>query len=263
MLPTYNERENIKDMLEQIFSLGKDFHILVVDDSSPDGTPEIVRREMKAHRRLHLLTRLVKRGIGSAYKDGFGYVLQKIKPSLIVQMDADFSHSPGDIPKLLRHLGDHDVAVGSRYIAGSRVTGWPLKRRLISFIVNFFARIFTGLPQRDVSSGFKCFKKSALEKINLKEIHSNNRSFQFELLRLFQAAGCWIAEVPINFSNRLRGKDKFGFCEAVDFTLTLFYLARRRLLMATNIRAQRLPKLHPTPTHSTFTRNPVGSATHL
>lgn len=225
ILPTYNERENIGLMLPQLLSLGRNFHVLVVDDSSPDGTSKIVSSLMKKETRLYLIVRTKKTGIGSAYKAGFAYAIQKIKPDVIIQMDADFSHRPQDVLKLLEKMGEYDVVVGSRYVLGSAISRWPIRRRIVSKAVNFFAKLITGLPEKDVSSGFKCFKKSALTGIRVDKLISNNRSFQFELLYQFKQAGLKIVEVPICFANRRRGKDTFSILETFDFIHVLFSYA--------------------------------------
>jgi len=231
IIPTYNERENLKGLLPQILLLEKNIHVLIVDDASPDGTSDEVRHMMKKNRRLHLITRPNKRGIGSAYRDAFAYSMIKIRPDVIIQMDADFSHAPADILRLLGNIGSYDVIVGSRYVRGGRIRGWPIRRRLVSESVNFFAKIATGLPEKDVSSGFKCFRSGALALIRLGDIRSNDRSFQFELLYQFKKAGLNVLEVPIDFTERIRGEEKFSITEAYDFVRTLipYFTSRGRL----------------------------------
>jgi len=170
IIPTYNEKENIRDIISAIFSLGQDFHVLVVDDSSPDGTAEIVKtlqNEFPAH--LHLSVRKAKNGLGKAYLHGFGWALRH-NYDYIFEMDADFSHNPNDLPKLLEACQNADMSIGSRYCKGVNVVNWPMSRVLLSYFASKYVRFILGIPIHDTTAGFVCFSRKALENIGLDKI---------------------------------------------------------------------------------------------
>ena len=205
--PTYNERKNIRELVSTLFELNPDFHILVVDDSSPDGTAEIVEELQADCANLHLLSRNEKTGLGSAYIAGFNYALERDYEA-VVQMDADMSHDPKDVPLLIEAIENADLAIGSRYISGINVVNWPLQRLIISYGANIYTRLVTRLPVRDATGGFKCWRREALEAINLDGVRSQGYSFQIEMTYRAWLKGFRIMEIPIIFVDRTVGESK-------------------------------------------------------
>ncbi len=205
--PTYNERKNIRELVSTLFELNPDFHILVVDDSSPDGTAEIVEKLQADCANLHLLSRNEKTGLGSAYIAGFNYALERDYEA-VVQMDADMSHDPKDVPLLIEAIENADLAIGSRYISGINVVNWPLHRLIISYGANIYTRLVTRLPVRDATGGFKCWRREALEGIDLNGIRSQGYSFQIEMTYRAWLKGFRITEIPIIFVDRTIGESK-------------------------------------------------------
>ena len=205
--PTYNERKNIHELISTLFELNPDFHILVVDDSSPDGTAEIVEKLQADCANLHLLSRNEKTGLGSAYIAGFNYALERDYEA-VVQMDADMSHDPKDVPLLIEAIENADLAIGSRYISGINVVNWPLQRLIISYGANIYTRLVTRLPVRDATGGFKCWRREALEAINLDGVRSQGYSFQIEMTYRAWLKGFRITEIPIIFVDRTVGESK-------------------------------------------------------
>ncbi|MGO4258678.1 polyprenol monophosphomannose synthase [Marmoricola sp. RAF53] len=208
VIPTYNERENIDAILNRVLAV-TDSDILVVDDSSPDGTASLVAGRPERGRRVHLVVRAEKTGLGAAYREGFAWVLDH-GYGRIVQMDADLSHPPERVPALLAALDDHDVAVGSRYVAGGGVRNWALGRRLISWAGNQYVRLVLGLPVRDATAGFKAFRAEALASIGALGSHSNGYCFQIENTWQAVRHGLSVVEVPITFTDRTRGESKMS-----------------------------------------------------
>ena len=205
--PTYNERKNIRELVSTLFELNPDFHILVVDDSSPDGTAEIVEELQADCANLHLLSRNEKTGLGSAYIAGFNYALERDYEA-VVQMDADMSHDPKDVPLLIETIENADLAIGSRYISGINVVNWPLQRLIISYGANIYTRLVTRLPVRDATGGFKCWRREALDAINLDGVRSQGYSFQIEMTYRAWLKGFRITEIPIIFVDRTVGESK-------------------------------------------------------
>ena len=205
--PTYNERKNIRELVSTLFELNPDFHILVVDDSSPDGTAEIVEELQADCANLHLLSRNEKTGLGSAYIAGFNYALERDYEA-VVQMDADMSHDPKDVPLLIEAIENADLAIGSRYLSGINVVNWPLQRLIISYGANIYTRLVTRLPVRDATGGFKCWRREALEAINLNGVRSQGYSFQIEMTYRAWLKGFRITEIPIIFVDRTVGESK-------------------------------------------------------
>ena len=205
--PTYNERKNIRELVSTLFELNPDFHILVVDDSSPDGTAEIVEEFQADCANLHLLSRNEKTGLGSAYIAGFNYALERDYEA-VVQMDADMSHDPKDVPLLIETIENADLAIGSRYISGINVVNWPLQRLIISYGANIYTRLVTRLPVRDATGGFKCWRREALEAINFDDVRSQGYSFQIEMTYRAWLKGFRITEIPIIFVDRTVGESK-------------------------------------------------------
>ncbi|MDZ7370551.1 MAG: polyprenol monophosphomannose synthase [candidate division KSB1 bacterium] len=210
IVPTYNERENIERLLRTLLDLPViGLEVLVVDDASPDGTGQVVEAIAEKEPRVHLLRRPGKLGLGSAYIAGFRYGLAN-HFDLIFEMDADFSHDPHEIPKMIRAAENFDVVVGSRYLHGITVVNWPLKRLLLSMVANLYTRLITGLPVEDCTAGFVCYHRRVLESINLDRIISDGYSFQIEMKFRAWKLGFKIGEVPIIFVDRHLGVSKMS-----------------------------------------------------
>jgi dolichol-phosphate mannosyltransferase len=209
IIPTYNEKENLESLVEAIFQLGRDMEILVVDDGSPDGTGEIADRLSKQNERVHVIHREGKLGLGSAYLRGFRFAIDR-KYDLVFEMDADFSHDPGYLPSFLEKAETCDVVLGSRYVQGVNVINWPMSRLLLSYFANVYTRVITGLPVRDATGGFKCFRREALESIDLDNVKSDGYSFQIEMTFKCWKKGFRICEIPIIFYERRKGQSKMS-----------------------------------------------------
>lgn len=209
IVPTYNELENIPRIIPAVLSQDANIHLLIVDDGSPDGTGAFVKEEMKKNDRIHLLEREKKMGLGTAYLAGFKYALQN-NYDFIFEMDADFSHDPNELKNFLIAISDNDLVLGSRYINGVRVLNWPMARLLLSFFASVYTRIITGMPIKDATGGFKCFRKKVLEAIDLDKVRSNGYSFQIEMTFKAYSKGFRIKEIPIVFIDRVKGKSKMS-----------------------------------------------------
>jgi dolichol-phosphate mannosyltransferase len=216
IIPTYKEHENIRAMIDAVFALPKNFHILIVDDNSPDGTAEIVEEMQKSYNssettKLHLLKRPGKQGLGTAYITGFRWALEK-GYEYILEMDADFSHDPKDLVNLYLSCSEHgaDTAIGSRYATGVNVVNWPIGRVLISYFASSYVRLITNMPIRDTTAGFVCYRRKVLETIPLDEIKFVGYAFQIEMKFLAWKFGFKLAEVPIIFTDRTRGESKMS-----------------------------------------------------
>jgi len=208
IIPTYNEKENIKVVIDKVNALGIDIDILVVDDNSPDGTGKIVSDLAKENSRIHLIGRKGKLGLGSAYVEGFKWALSR-DYEYIIEMDADLSHNPFDIPRLLnKSKKSYDVVIGSRYCDGVNVVHWPIKRLILSYGANKYTRIVTGLPVKDCTAGFVCYKRVVLENINFEKIKSTGYAFQIEMKYRAWKKGFSLVEIPIIFEERTEGKSK-------------------------------------------------------
>ncbi len=211
VVPTYNERENLPKLVERLFALPEPVEILVVDDGSPDGTGQWVAETASRDPRLHLLSRTAKNGLGRAYVAGFQWALDH-GFDLIVQMDADFSHSPEDVPNLLIGIRESgaDLAIGSRYAGGIRVINWPLKRLVLSVGASYYVKWITGMPIWDPTGGFKCWRRQTLEAIDLPSVKSNGYGFQIEMNHRTWRQGLKVVEVPIIFADRVEGTSKMS-----------------------------------------------------
>lgn len=212
IIPTYNEKENIKSIIVAIFSLEKDFDILVVDDNSPDGTADIVRElQLKFKDRLFLLEREGKLGLGTAYITGFKYALDH-SYSYIFEMDADFSHNPKDLEALYKACAKdgNDMAVGSRYASGVNVVNWPMGRVLLSYFASIYVQVVTGMSIKDATAGFVCYRREVLDTINLDRVKFVGYAFQIEMKFTTWKFGFKIKEVPIIFTNRALGESKMS-----------------------------------------------------
>ena len=218
--PTYNEKENIENIIRAIFALEKQFHILVIEDNSPDGTADIVRRmQQEFPQQVFMIERKGKLGLGTAYIAGFKWAIEH-KYDYIFEMDADFSHAPKDLPRLYDKCAKegYDVAIGSRYVSGVNVVNWPMGRVLMSYFASKYVRFITGDPIHDTTAGFKCYRRQVLETIELDKIKFKGYAFQIEMKFTAYQCGFKIAEVPVIFVNRELGTSKMNtsiFGEAV------------------------------------------------
>lgn len=209
IIPTYNEIENIRRVIPAALAQDPELEILVMDDNSPDGTGQAVKEMMEGNPRLHLIERPGKLGLGSAYVAGFKYALER-DYELVLEMDADFSHNPEDLPRLLKAAEKKDLVIGSRYCQGVNIVNWPFKRLLISYFASKYVRVITGLPVKDPTGGFKCFHRRVLEAINLDRILSDGYAFQIEMNFRAWVKGFRIQEIPIVFTERLNGVSKMS-----------------------------------------------------
>jgi len=209
IVPTYDELENVKIIIPKILASGPATEVVVVDDNSPDGTGEWVEEMSHQIPRLHCLRRPGKMGLGSAYRDGFRYALQH-GADLIFEMDADLSHDPDELPSFFEAAKTADLVLGSRYLSGVTVVNWPLRRLMLSYTANLVSRIVTGLPVKDATGGFKCFRRKVLESIDLDRIKSDGYSFQIEVSFHAWRKGFRITEIPILFVDRRVGISKMN-----------------------------------------------------
>ncbi len=224
IIPTYNEKSNIAFLLKELYSLAIELSVLIIDDNSPDGTSRAVSEAQDKYPNLYLITRKLKMGLGSAYKEGFRYALDK-GYDVIVQMDADLSHRPAYIPKMLDMLDNNDLVIGSRYVKGGGVSGWPLLRIWLSKCANIFSKKILRLPINDLTSGFKCLKRTILENVDFDKITAKGYAFQIEevykaLLNKFRAR-----EYPIIFYEREQAKSKMSLRIIIEAFLRVVSLA--------------------------------------
>lgn len=219
IIPTYNEKENIENIIRAVLSLENSFHILVVEDNSPDGTGQIVKSlQQEFPDSLFMLERKEKSGLGTAYIAGFKWALSK-SYEYIFEMDADFSHNPNDLPRMYKACTEGaDVAVGSRYVSGVNVVNWPMGRVMLSFFASKYVRIITGIPVHDTTAGFVCYRREVLESIDLDKIRFKGYAFQIEMKFTAYKSGFTVKEIPVIFINRELGTSKMNtsiFGEAV------------------------------------------------
>jgi dolichol-phosphate mannosyltransferase len=209
IVPTYNERDNLPPLVAKLLSLNVPIDLLVVDDNSPDGTGKIADDLAAQHPQVHVLHRAEKNGLGRAYCAGFAWALAR-HYEYIMEMDGDFSHNPEDIAKFLEAAQDNDLVIGSRYCNGIRVINWPLTRLMLSMSAGLYVRLITGMPFSDPTGGFKCFRRHALQAIDLDGVRSNGYSFQIELTHKLWRQGMKVVEVPIIFTDRFLGTSKIS-----------------------------------------------------
>ncbi len=220
IIPTYNEKENVENIIRAVFALEKAFHILIIEDGSPDGTASIVKElQHEFPDRLFMIERQGKLGLGTAYITGFKWAIEK-KYDYIFEMDADFSHNPNDLPRLYSACADegYDLSIGSRYVSGVNVVNWPMGRVLMSYFASKYVRLITGVNIHDTTAGFKCYRRKVLETINLDEIRFKGYAFQIEMKYTAYKCGFKIKEVPVIFINRELGTSKMSggiFSEAM------------------------------------------------
>ncbi len=209
IFPTYNEKDNIEKIVHAVLPLDARIHVLIVDDDSPDGTGKIADRLTKNEEKVFVLHREAKRGLGKAYIAGFKWAIEN-NFDYIFEMDADFSHGPEYIKDFLREIQKYDLVIGSRYISGVNVINWPMSRLLLSYFANYYSRIITGLPVRDATGGFKCFRKEVLEAVDLDAVQASGYSFQIEMNMRVWKKGFSIKEIPIVFIDRVAGSSKMS-----------------------------------------------------
>ncbi|MBN1756559.1 polyprenol monophosphomannose synthase [bacterium] len=209
VMPTYNEAENIRQIVPAVLQTHNSIELLVVDDGSPDGTGTLVDKMVEQDSRVHIIHREEKSGLGSAYVAGFKYALSH-KYDLIFEMDADFSHNPKYLPEMIKLAEKYDVVIGSRYVKGVNVVNWPMKRLLLSYYANVYTRLVTGVKIMDGTGGFQCFHREVLEAIDLDRVHSDGYSFQIEMKFKSWKKGFKLYEHPIIFMDREKGTSKMS-----------------------------------------------------
>jgi len=209
VVPTYNERENLSRLAQRLLNLPAAVDLLVVDDNSPDGTGKMADELAVQHPQIHVLHREEKSGLGRAYIAGFQWALER-GYEFVFEMDGDFSHNPDDVPAFLEAAQNADLVLGSRYVGGIRVINWPLKRLMLSRGAGKYVKLVTGMPFTDPTGGYKCFRRRALQAVNLNDIRSNDYSFQIEMTHKLWRQGFKIIEVPIVFTERVAGRSKMA-----------------------------------------------------
>lgn len=209
IIPTYNERENLIELARQVFAQNLPTEILVVDDNSPDGTGKLADEMAAADPRFHVMHRAGKMGLGSAYCAGFRWALDRDYDA-VFEMDADFSHNPESLGHFLQELENADLVLGSRYLHGVTVVNWPLSRLILSYAANVYSRVITGMPYKDLTGGYKCFRRQVLESIDLTRVKSDGYAFQIEMTFKVWRKGFRIQEIPILFVDRRAGVSKMS-----------------------------------------------------
>jgi dolichol-phosphate mannosyltransferase len=209
VIPTYNERDNLGPIVERLHAVSPTTHVLVVDDGSPDGTGDIADAMAAADDRINVLHRTEKAGLGAAYVAGFGWALER-DYAVIVEMDADGSHAPEDLPRLLDALGDADLVLGSRWVTGGKVVNWPMRREILSRGANLYSRLALGAKIHDITGGYRAYRRAVLEKLKLHNVASAGYCFQIDLAWRTVEAGFTVVEVPITFVDRIRGESKMS-----------------------------------------------------
>jgi len=223
--PTYNESKNIASLVEHVFTLDENYHLLIVDDNSPDGTADHVEKFQQRYKNLHLAKRPGKAGLGTAYKFGFKWALER-DYDIIVQMDADGSHDANEIPSMIRGLEKDDLIIGSRYVHGVSVVNWPIRRLILSYGANVYSRVITGLPVKDATGGFKTWKREVLASIDIDSVKSQGYSFQIEMNFRAWQKGFSINEHPIIFIDRTVGESKMSKAIMIE---AIFMVCRLRI----------------------------------
>ena len=226
IIPTYNEKDNIKIIIDKIFKYNENVSILFVDDNSPDGTS--IEIEKYNDKRINIIKREKKLGLGSAYIKGFQWAMTN-GFDYVVQMDADLSHNPADIINIISYTDNYDLVIGSRYVNGISIVNWPLSRLILSYCANLYARIITGVPIKDITGGFKAISVNFLKKINLNNIKSEGYSFQIEINFLAWMNNCKIKEVPIIFTDRTRGESKMSKIVILEAIYMVPYLFLKKI----------------------------------
>jgi len=228
IIPTFNESDNILKTIELVFEFAPKVDVLVVDDNSPDKTGKLVKKLMKTEKRVNLLAREKKEGLGTAYVAGFKYALER-DYERIIEMDADLSHDPAEIPNFIEASKKADVVVGSRYLNGANVVHWPIRRLILSYGANIYSRIITGVPLHDTTSGFKCFRREVLEAVDLDAVHSGGYAFQLEMNFRAYCKGFKLSEIPIIFTDRTLGRSKMNFSIMLEAAKVVWQLKYQHL----------------------------------
>jgi len=236
VIPTYNEHENIEELVYKtenaLSNNGLEGHIIIVDDNSPDGTGDLAEQLSERHTNIMVIHRPGKLGIGSAYRQAFQAIFENMHVDAVIQMDADLSHNPEAIPSFLNKLSEgFDVVIGSRYIDGGGIEGWPVQRWIISGVANFFARRFLGIKILDLTSGFRAYRSDAFKLFDLSKIKSDNYAFQVEMLYYCANSGFKIGEIPILFTERVNGNSKLGRRAILGFIKTIIRLSFNRFFV--------------------------------
>jgi dolichol-phosphate mannosyltransferase len=229
IVPTYNELENIPKLIPKILQKDEGIDVLIVDDNSPDGTADFVEEQWKINKRIHLIRRNGKMGLGTAYIEGFKFALKK-GYDYIFEMDADFSHNPKELLNFLKEIENADLVLGSRYKNGVNVVNWPMRRLLLSYFANVYTRIITGLPVKDATGGYKCFRREVLEAIDLDKVKSNGYAFQIEVTFKAWKKGFRVKEISIIFIDRVKGTSKMSR-KIVREAITMVWKLRIRSLL--------------------------------
>ncbi len=229
VIPTYNEADNIRELVSQILRVDPGVEILVIDDNSPDRTGEVVKELKASNSRIHLLERKEKLGLGTAYVEGFRFAIAHCF-DFVFEMDADFSHDARELPNFLAQMSNYDLVIGSRYRNGVRVVNWPMRRLLLSYFANVYTRVITGLPVKDATGGFKCFRRKVLESIDLDSVKSNGYAFQIEMTYKAWKKGFRVVEIPITFVDRRVGISKMSKGIIYEAVFMVWKLRLRSLL---------------------------------
>ena len=232
VIPTYNEKDTIENLIEKLFSkikpLVSELHVIIIDDSSPDGTGDIVNDLGGKFDKISLIQRPAKMGLGAAYKDGFKYVLENLDSGLVVQMDADNSHDPSEIATMIEKITDYDFIIESRHVPGSSIVGWGSRRQITHSVAGAIAKISAKIDIEDSTSGFRMFKRNTLQQIKFDSIESDGFAFQIEVLYQLKQKGLRGLEVPTTFVNRVEGKSKMGGSEVIQFIkMCLSYIGKK------------------------------------
>jgi dolichol-phosphate mannosyltransferase len=228
IIPTFNEIDNIERMIRTLFGLYSEISLLIIEDGSPDGTANVVKKLQSEFKNLNMIERKGKLGLGTAYITGFKWALER-NYQFVFEMDCDFSHDPASIPDLLSAATSNDLIIGSRYIDGIRIINWPFRRLLLSYGASIYTRMITGIPIFDTTGGFKCFTRKALESLNFEEIISNGYSFQLELNYKVWAKNLKIKEVPIIFYERRDGQSKMNGGIIFEAVFAVFRLRMKKM----------------------------------
>jgi len=233
VIPTYDEKDTLPSLIEELVleikKIAEKFFIVIMDDASPDGTGQIAEELNKRYGNITVIHREKKLGLGSAYKDGFSLALERFEPDFIVQMDADHSHDPKEIPQMVQKIQGYDYAVASRHLPGSSILGWGAYRKMLHSTAGSIARTCGGIKISDPTSGFRIFRKDVLNSINFSQIKSKGFAFQIELLCLLKRMGFNGMELPTRFVNRKEGKSKMDMTETIQFIKTCILLLARRI----------------------------------
>ncbi len=228
IIPTYNEVDNVGRMIDTLFELYPDVSLMIIEDGSPDGTAKVVKEKQQTFSNLHMIERSGKLGLGTAYIAGFKWALQR-DFNFFIQMDCDFSHDPAQVKDLLEAAQDNDLVIGSRYIGGIRIINWPFRRLLLSHLASLYVRLITGIPVHDTTGGFKCFRRKALESLDLDNIKSRGYIFLFEMTYKVWNKGFRIKEVPIIFYERRDGESKMGSGIIFEAVFSVIKLRLRKI----------------------------------